>query len=87
MSGEGYIQIFDNWTIYNLTIKSDAQSLRLVVRVATDDDALAIGTLEDNGLQTVLYRVEGKERATRLHEMREVLVGVVLGGVAVSIFS
>ena len=87
MSGEGYIQIFDNWTIYNLTIKSDAQSLRLVVRVATDDDALTVGTLEDNGLQTVLYRVEGKERATRLHEMREVLVGVVLGGVAVSIFS
>lgn len=32
---------------------------RLVVGVAADDDALAVWPLEDNGLQTVFYRIEG----------------------------
>ncbi len=65
----------------------DAERLRFVVDVATDDNALAIGTLEGNGLQTFLQRIESKERAARLHEVGEMLISVVLGRVAVGTVS
>lgn len=75
MSGEDCVKV----TLAYL----DTEGLRLVVGIAADDNALAVGTLEDNGLKAVFYRTEGKERAARLYEMGEMLVGVVLGGVAV----
>ena len=70
MSGEGRVKI----TLTEL----DAEGLRLVVCVTADDDALAIGTLEDDSLEAVFYRIKGKERAAWLYEVREMLVGVVL---------
>ena len=76
MGSEIYVQIFLS--------ELDAEGLCLVVGVAADDNTLAVRTLEDDGLQTVFYRIEGKEGAARLHEMREVLVGVVLRGIAIS---
>ena len=76
MCGEIYVQIFLS--------KLDAEGLCLVIRVAADDNALAVRTLEDDGLQTVFYRIKGQKGAARLHEMREVLVGVVLRSIAIS---
>lgn len=55
----------------------------LVVGVAADDDALAVWPLENNGLQTVFYRIESEEGAAQLNEVGEVLVGVILRGVAI----
>lgn len=73
MGSEIYVQIF--------LAELDAEGLCLVVGIAADDDALAIGTLKDNGLETVFYRIEGDEGAARLYEVREVLVGVIFGRV------
>ena len=78
MGSEIYVQIFLS--------ELDAEGLCLVVGVAADDNTLAVRTLEDDGLQTVFYRIEGKERAARLNEVGEVLVGVILWGIAVTIF-
>ena len=75
MSSEGYVQIF--------LAELNRERLCLVVGVAADDDALAVGTLEDDGLEAIIYRIEGEEGAARLHEMGEVLVGVVLGSVPI----
>lgn len=81
MGGEGDVQIF---SIYRFSIYDfNAERTSLVVRVTTDDNTLAVGTLESDGLESVFYRIEGKERAARLYEVGEMLVGVVLGSVPI----
>ena len=55
----------------------------LVVGVAADDDALAVRPLENNGLQTVFYRIESEEGAAWLNKMGEMLVGIVFGSISV----
>ncbi len=75
MGGKGGVQVF--------LAELYAERTSLVVGVATDDDALAVWPLENNGLQTVFYRIESEEGAARLNEVGEVLVGVILRGVAI----
>ena len=81
MGGEGDVQIF---SIYRFSIYDfNAERTSLIVRVTTDDNTLAVGTLESDGLESVFYRIEGKERAARLYEVGEMLVGVVLGSLPI----
>ena len=75
MSSEIYVQIF--------LAELNRERFRLVVGVAADDDALAVWPQENNGLQTVFYRIESEEGAAWLNKMGEMLVGIVFGSISV----
>lgn len=62
----------------------DAERLIFVARVAANDDALAVRTPEDDGLDTFRQRMKGEQSAARLNEVGEVLVGVIFRGVAIA---